>query len=384
MLADGSLGSKPGGPEAVGLQRWDDLVGTMPEEHAQLLNLTHTWLRSVLPHVLSKVGRVHYGLLPDSALLQEAASSSTPQARQLLAVPFVGKDVPSQAAEFSHPDALIGLSILAYRHEGLRPQDLRALFCLLLETMGQEGGPFRDRPTCRMYSHWIELAGRHVRGASYVGQSGGQPRGGGVDLLTPEPDQLSARNSEAHDQEGLWPLQLVNPGDAEQMGVLFGLLGQLPHAIQHYLEQLVFPLTMQHQSRKLSANGQDLGSSALFGCRLGFSGTPTRCAAPSRKLLGALSEASLRHAVRPAAARLQRVPVRAGRRRADAALPHVGAGRVVRLSARQLERAPAARRHRRRLPAVPHADRRGRAHHRADQRAGGAAPPLRHSSWFVD
>ena len=39
MLADGSLGSKPGGPEAVGLQRWDDLVGTMPEEHAQLGNL---------------------------------------------------------------------------------------------------------------------------------------------------------------------------------------------------------------------------------------------------------------------------------------------------------------------------------------------------------
>ena len=29
--------------------------------------------------------------------------------RQLLAVPFVGKDVPSQASEFAHPDVLIGL-----------------------------------------------------------------------------------------------------------------------------------------------------------------------------------------------------------------------------------------------------------------------------------
>eukprot|EP00966_Prymnesium_polylepis_P296059 6838267-Prymnesium_polylepis.1 len=59
------------------------------------------------------------------------------------------------------------------------------------------------------------------------------------------------------------------------MGVLYELLHALPHAVQHYLEQLVFPLTMQHQSRKLSVNGQDLGSSALFGCRLGFSGTPS-------------------------------------------------------------------------------------------------------------
>ena len=73
----------------------------------------------------------------------------------------------------------------------------------------------------------------------------------------------------------LWPLQLINPIDSSQMSVLFKLLRALPHAIHHYLEQLVFPLTMQHQSRKLAANGQDLGSSALFGRRFGFSGTPS-------------------------------------------------------------------------------------------------------------
>ena len=57
--------------------------------------------------------------------------------------------------------------------------------------------------------------------------------------------------------------------------MLYGLLGSLPHVVQHYLEQLAFPLTMQHQAHKLSANGQDLGSSSLFGTRLGFSGTPS-------------------------------------------------------------------------------------------------------------
>ena len=37
-----------------------------------------------------------------------------PKSRQLLAVPFVGKDVPSQASEFAHPDIVIGSSVLAY------------------------------------------------------------------------------------------------------------------------------------------------------------------------------------------------------------------------------------------------------------------------------
>ena len=47
-----------------------------------------------------------------------------PEARRLLAVPFVGKDVPSRASEFSHPDVVIGFAILAYRYEvGATAQD---------------------------------------------------------------------------------------------------------------------------------------------------------------------------------------------------------------------------------------------------------------------
>ena len=34
--------------------------------------------------------------------------SGMPRSRKLLAVPFVGKDAPSPAAEFSHPDVAIG------------------------------------------------------------------------------------------------------------------------------------------------------------------------------------------------------------------------------------------------------------------------------------
>ena len=42
-------------------------------------------------------------------------------------VPFVGKDVPSRASEFSHPDIVIGLTIAAYRYEGLRFKDFHAI-----------------------------------------------------------------------------------------------------------------------------------------------------------------------------------------------------------------------------------------------------------------
>ena len=44
-----------------------------------------------------------------------------PRSRKLTAVPFVGKDVPSRASEFSHPDIVIGFTILAYRYAVYQP-----------------------------------------------------------------------------------------------------------------------------------------------------------------------------------------------------------------------------------------------------------------------
>lgn len=55
------------------------------------------------------------------------SSTAVPPARQLVAVPFLGKDVPSASSEFAHPDVLIGLTVLAYRYEGLRYTDVRRI-----------------------------------------------------------------------------------------------------------------------------------------------------------------------------------------------------------------------------------------------------------------
>lgn len=87
------------------------------DDHVKMLNLSHSWLSSFLPFVLQKINRVHFGLLQPGDVKQlESDGVKIPTTRKFLAVPFVGKDVPSRASEFAHPDILIGLTILAFRY----------------------------------------------------------------------------------------------------------------------------------------------------------------------------------------------------------------------------------------------------------------------------
>lgn len=118
-----------------------------------------------------------------------------------------------------------------------------------------------------MYAHWVELAGGHVRGSTRVGagsvspappvppvhldalglgalgvgEAGGRDTGGrvaggeetgggdggGGGAGWGDGGGGGGWGGGGAEQEGLWPLQLVNPNDAEQMGVLFNLLGQV-------------------------------------------------------------------------------------------------------------------------------------------------------------
>ncbi|CAM9378411.1 unnamed protein product [Chrysoparadoxa australica] len=92
------------------------LKDALSDEHMRMLNLTHDWLVSFLPHCLSKINRVTFGLLSPADLKRALeADPFMPKSRKLLAVPFVGKDAPSRASEFSHPDITLGMTILAYR-----------------------------------------------------------------------------------------------------------------------------------------------------------------------------------------------------------------------------------------------------------------------------
>ena len=264
--------------------------------------------------------------------------------QRLLAVPFVGKDVPSIASEFSHPDIQIGLAVLAYRYEGLRLTDFLHVMRNLRAECEDEYGPFNKRKSCLTFVRWVQLAGGRVRGFKKCGtpvtkEEAAVARAAAVEedaavaaaaasatslarkssILDDGEDDDNPEERNGDDFENIWPLQLLDLRDEEQMTLLYvryiplaffacvdhsrllvqprpcssvecfiilfssspgranryKLLKFSPHMVQTYLEEYIFPETMEHQGLKLSSSGQDLGGDMLFKTKLGFSGTPS-------------------------------------------------------------------------------------------------------------
>jgi hypothetical protein len=148
--------------------------------------------------------------------------------------------VPSRSSEFAHPEVLIGLSVLAYRYEGLRKENLQEIVTELKKTVLNEPGPYSERPSRILFDEWLNKSRLNL--------------GNTVDVL---------------------PLELFQPSDAAQMEALHIALKIVPEVVLYFLNEHVFSKIMRHQSVKLQASGVDLGTDMLFGRRLGFSGTPS-------------------------------------------------------------------------------------------------------------
>ncbi|RYG67654.1 DUF3645 domain-containing protein, partial [archaeon] len=265
----------------------------LQDEHIKMLNLGHDWLASYLPFILQKINRVHFGLLqPDDLKLLEDQGVKVPTSRKLVAVPFIAKDVPSRASEFAHPDVVIGLTILAYRYEGLRKKDFFLMLKFLRETLEDEAGPYKDRPSFQKFEHWILLCGKAIRGSrkrlkNKKKPAVGSATGAGEENTTSErvtammkpTKQVLAKGLFGTifdiDDDLIWPLQLIDLRDNEQFRILYPLLYKLPHVVMYYLNDLIFPEVLAYQGLKLSACGQELGGDLLFGKKIGFSGTPS-------------------------------------------------------------------------------------------------------------
>uniref|UniRef100_A0A7R9W9B5 ubiquitinyl hydrolase 1 n=1 Tax=Pseudictyota dubia TaxID=2749911 RepID=A0A7R9W9B5_9STRA len=252
----------------------------LDDEFMKMLNLSYELIGNFVPHVLSKINRVKFGLLSKSDL--KVAMETDPNislTRRLAAVPFVGKDVPSRASQFSHPDVVIGLTILAFRYEGLRYTDFTTLITELRETLDTEIGPYHKRPSALRYKSWVEEAGGKVRGPKEGeeknGENGGSAHGSGVDEENSFFMSPVGGASRGNPTDEIWPLHLLDVKDDQHMGVTYRLLHDLPNAIEYYLDSFVFPLTMEHHQEKINASGQDLGGEMLFAKRVGFSGTPS-------------------------------------------------------------------------------------------------------------
>ena len=237
------------------------------DDQAKLLNLYHSWLTHMLPFSLGRVDRVAYGLLSPADLERAARRhadaegsmvtakhlEAVPLARRLLAVPFVGKDRPSDASEFSHPDVLIGLTTLAIFHEGLRYGDVLWLLHDLQRDFRRETGPIKKRKSFKRYARYVQLAGGRIRG-------------------------LKTAKSRLVDTEDVrpevWPVHFLDLEDDSQVRPVYLLLRRLKTVGRDYLWRRSFPETLALRPSKLAASGQELGGEAIFDVRIGFSGTP--------------------------------------------------------------------------------------------------------------
>ena len=168
-----------------------------------MLNLGHDWLSSILPHVLGKIDRISFGLLSKRDL--ENMQNAQPLSRQLCAVPFMGKDVPSGAAEFAQPDCLIGSTVLAYRYEGLREQDIKRILLQLKFAVQHEPGILGSRPSFILFENWVANACK--------------------------------RN---HTARNVPSLDLLQPGEKKQLKACFELLRNSAEATFYYLQTFVF------------------------------------------------------------------------------------------------------------------------------------------------
>ena len=152
--------------------------------------------------------------------------------------------MPSAASEFAHPDIIIGLTVLAYRYEGLRRVDFEQdVINLLRADFEKEVGPFPLRKSSRLYESWVQQAGGIIKGSKTAavanenaGDNGGAPSG--------------TTASDMDDDRVVVPLWLLKQSNDEQMAKLYELLRKLPACIHWLLEQVVFPSFMQHQKLK--------------------------------------------------------------------------------------------------------------------------------------
>lgn len=268
----------------------------LDDEYMKMLNLSHDLINNFIPHVLSKINRVSFGLLSKSDLkIAEETDPNMSMARRLAAVPFVGKDVPSRASQFSHPDIVIGLTTLAYRYEGIRMTDFKSALQELRDMLDGEFGPYHKRPSALKWVSWVEAAGGKVRGPK-KSESTVSNEGDEEAEFFSAPAYVGIRPT-----DDIWPLHLLDMSDDNHLEITYNLLKHSPLLLKFYLDTFVFPLVLEHHGEKIAvsscavfillvslrgvssssscylsqASGQDLGGDMLFSRRVGFSGTPS-------------------------------------------------------------------------------------------------------------
>ncbi len=184
------------------------------------------WCQNLLPHVISKNHRYHYGLLSEVDGLESE--------RMLKAVPFLGKDFPSPDSEFSNLDVTFGFTALSYMKQALRKEDVNLI---LLHLKKQLCDPKYRIQILQIWAQW-----------------------------TSEIDKKYCC------------LELVDVKDA--LANLHNELKEHKAVKRYYLQRIVLPKSAVYSQKSLSVGAPDFCN--MF-CRvIGFSGTPSKDLYPVR------------------------------------------------------------------------------------------------------
>jgi hypothetical protein len=221
------------------------MYGLQRTQTLALFNLGKMYLASLLPHILSKRNRIDFGLLSDDDAkrlkliewdekkARNGGAERDPTVEELLvierasraflAVPFAGKDAPSRAAEFAIPEVIIGLTIAAFRTEGLRERDMKKLLTqLLLDFNKDAGAPHDSRKESLELANWQKAALEQWK---------------------------RTHGEEEPPEDGQRPLKMLQPSDKRHLKALQTFLGREPQAILFYLDNIVFDETQRDMTR---------------------------------------------------------------------------------------------------------------------------------------
>ena len=187
------------------------------EEKEMLLALRGLLAFGILEYCLQQRHRVNYGVCRPG--------------KKQLAIPFKASNVPSERAEFAHPDCALGLTMLAYYYDGLAEHELKQAINKL-QTLGLNQQK-------AIYDHWIYIYRKNER----------------IDNLD--------------DIDSCSKLDLTN---AVQFEFLYFCYKYNPPAINFWLNNCVLPRETMQFSHRLSTNAFHLADNSTERV-VGFSGT---------------------------------------------------------------------------------------------------------------
>ncbi|CAM4943621.1 unnamed protein product [Rotaria socialis] len=207
----------------------DKIIPSLKGKSQDMLNsllLAKAWLHhDILYHVMSYRYRVEYGLSENREIE--------------IAIPFRGKDLPSEKSEFSHPDIMIGFTILTYLYRGLNFEQVKR------GLLNLKNDPKQNRDS--VLQKWVQENKKWI-------------------------DEIIEETKEEF-PKWLKSFKTLDLEDDTKIKKVHLYLSRNFSFIEYYLTNFTFPNDIKHYKKKLTGNAHTLAGE---GKTKGFSGTDDR------------------------------------------------------------------------------------------------------------